>query len=92
MLIARLGRHFLDQHLQLIVRHLLYISIVSVRLAHQGYRFAGSVDPGVLRGLDHSHLLEDVFAFLKQIAGQGNVLLEAYHGMRIQIYRPFWRC
>lgn len=89
--IARLDRHLLDQHLQLIMSHFLGISVVSKGLAHQSHGFTGSVDSEVLRCLDNSHLLEDVFAFLKQIAGEGNVLFETHHGMRMQLYSSFWR-
>ena len=43
---------------------LLYVSIICKGLAHQGDGLAGCVDAGVLRGFDHSHLLEDVFTLL----------------------------
>jgi hypothetical protein len=89
--IDRLDRHLFDQHLQFIMPHFLDIPVVSKGLAHQGHWFAGSVDSGVLRCLDNSHLLEDVFAFLEKIAGEGNVLFETHHGMRMQLYGPFWR-
>jgi hypothetical protein len=89
--IARFYWHLLNQHLQLVMSHFLDISVVSKCLAHQSHRFACSVNSGVLRCLDNSHLLEDIFAFLKEIAGERNVLFETHHGMGMQFYSPFWR-